>query len=464
MSSTPSSAKPLSPLTAISPIDGRYASKTRSLSAYFSEYGLIRYRVLVELRWFQQLAAHPGVPEVPQLSHKANAYLDSIFSNFSEADAQNIKDRERVTNHDVKAVEYFLKDKFAGMPELAASKEFIHFACTSEDINNLSYALMLKDARQEVLLPIMRQVAGAIRAQALQYADHPLLARTHGQTATPTTMGKEFANTVARLQRQLEQIAAVPMLGKINGAVGNYNAHLIAYPQVDWQANAKAFVENLGLQWNPYTTQIEPHDYIAELFAACCRFNTILLDFDRDVWGYISLGYFRQKTIAGEVGSSTMPHKVNPIDFENSEGNLGIANAVMQHLAEKLPISRWQRDLTDSTVLRNIGTGFAHSLIAYEATLKGLGKLLIDDTRLRADLDNSWEVLAEAIQTVMRRYDVPEPYEKLKALTRGQRIDAKVLAEFVDSLDIPPAAKQALRELRPHTYIGNAVAQTNNLS
>ena len=453
----------LTSLNALSPIDGRYASKTRALCPYFSEYGLIRYRVLVELRWFQQLAAHPGITEVPPLSAAASAFIDDIFANFTESDAEDIKNRERVTNHDVKAVEYFLKDRFAAVPELAKSKEFIHFACTSEDINNLAYALMLKDARTKVLLPLMQQVADAIKAQALQYADIPLLARTHGQTATPTTMGKEFANTVARLQRQLEQFANVELLGKINGAVGNYNAHMIAYPEVDWQANARDFVEKLGLVWNPYTTQIEPHDYIAELFSACCRFNTILIDFDRDVWGYISLGYFRQKTVAGEVGSSTMPHKVNPIDFENSEGNLGIANAVMQHLAEKLPVSRWQRDLTDSTVLRNIGTGFAHGVIAYEATLKGLGKLLIDTNRLDADLDNSWEVLAEAIQTVMRRYDVPEPYEKLKALTRGQRIDAATLATFVDALDIPAAAKAALRQLRPQTYTGNAADQTRQL-
>ena len=455
---------PLSSLTAISPVDGRYASKTRSLSPYFSEYGLIFYRVLVEIRWFQSLARHPGIPEVKALSNEANQYLESILTNFTEADAQDVKNREKVTNHDVKAVEYFLKAKFDALPELAASKEFIHFACTSEDINNLSYALMLKDAREQVLLPLMRQVADAIKAQALQYADVPLLARTHGQTATPTTMGKEFANTVARLERQLLQFGKVELLGKINGAVGNYNAHLVAYPQVDWQSNAQHFVESLGLQWNPYTTQIEPHDYIAELFAASCRFNTILIDFDRDVWGYISLGYFRQRTIAGEVGSSTMPHKVNPIDFENSEGNLGLANAVMQHLAEKLPISRWQRDLTDSTVLRNIGTGLAHSVIAYEATLKGLGKLLIDAERLHKDLDSSWEVLAEAIQTVMRRYDVPEPYEKLKALTRGQRIDAATLAAFVDGLDIPEAAKATLRELRPHTYLGNAAQQAKRLS
>lgn len=454
---------PLSSLNAISPIDGRYQRLTRSLSPYFSEFGLIYYRVVVEVRWYQQLASHPGIPEVSALSADANAWLEQLLTAFSEADALDIKERERITNHDVKAVEYFLKDKFATLPELARGKEFIHFACTSEDINNLAYALMLKDARSQVMLPLMQQVVDAIRVQALQYAEIPLLARTHGQTATPTTMGKEFANTVARLQRQLQQLASVSLLGKINGAVGNYNAHMVAYPEVDWQNNARHFVQQLGLEWNAYTTQIEPHDYIAELFAACCRFNTILIDFDRDLWGYISLGYFRQKTVAGEVGSSTMPHKVNPIDFENSEGNLGIGNAVMQHLAEKLPISRWQRDLSDSTVLRNIGTGFAHSVIAYQATLKGLSKLLIDENRISTDLDNSWEVLAEAIQTVMRRYNVPEPYEKLKALTRGHRIDAAMLATFVDNLDIPPAAKQALRELRPHNYVGNAAEQTRQL-
>jgi len=453
----------LTSLNALSPIDGRYGAKTRTLVPYFSEYGLIRYRVLVEIRWLQCLAAHPGIPEIPVLSTAGNAYLEGLVKHFSVADAQSIKDREAVTNHDVKAVEYFIKDKLAQLPELDAIKEFVHFACTSEDINNLAYALMLADSRREVLLPLMHRVCNEIREQALAYADIPMLARTHGQSATPTTMGKEFANVVARLQRQIKQFASVEILGKINGAVGNYNAHIAAYPAVDWQSNARHFVSTLGLHWNPYTTQIEPHDYIAELFAACCRFNTILLDFDRDAWGYISLGYFRQKTVAGEVGSSTMPHKVNPIDFENSEGNLGLANAIMQHLAEKLPVSRWQRDLTDSTVLRNIGTGFAHSVLAWESTLKGLGKLLIDEQRMRHDLDNSWEVLAEAIQTVMRRYDVPEPYEKLKTLTRGQRIDAKVLAEFVAALEIPEAAKAALRDLRPHTYVGNAGAQVREL-
>jgi len=453
----------LTSLNALSPIDGRYGAKTRTLVPYFSEYGLIRYRVLVEIRWLQCLAAHPGIAEIPPLSTAGNACLEAIVKNFSAADAQSIKDREAVTNHDVKAVEYFIKDKLAQVPELDAIKEFVHFACTSEDINNLAYALMLADSRRDVLLPLMHRVCNNIREQALAYADIPMLARTHGQSATPTTMGKEFANVVARLQRQIKQFAGVEIFGKINGAVGNYNAHLAAYPEVDWQTNARHFVSTLGLHWNPWTTQIEPHDYIAELFAACCRFNTILLDFDRDAWGYISLGYFRQRTVAGEVGSSTMPHKVNPIDFENSEGNLGLANAIMQHLAEKLPVSRWQRDLTDSTVLRNIGTGFAHSVLAWESTLKGLDKLLIDEQRLHQDLDNSWEVLAEAIQTVMRRYDVPEPYEKLKVLTRGQRIDAKTLAGFVAGLDIPEAAKAALRELRPDTYVGNAGAQVREL-
>lgn len=453
----------LSTLNAISPIDGRYSRQTRSLSAYFSEYGLIRYRVLVEVRWLQQLAALPGVVEVPPLSAGANDFLERLLTNFDEVEAADVKAREAVTNHDVKAVEYYLKDRLAGHEELAGIREFVHFGCTSEDINNLSYALMLADARREVLLPMMQQVLDSISLKAHEYAATPLLSRTHGQTATPSTMGKEFANTAARLQRQILQFAQTPIMGKINGAVGNYNAHLVAYPDVDWQANASDFVEALGLEWNPYTTQIEPHDYIAELFAACCRFNTILIDFDRDVWGYISLGYFRQKTIAGEVGSSTMPHKVNPIDFENSEGNLGLANAIMQHLAEKLPISRWQRDLTDSTVLRNIGCGFAHSAMAWQATLKGLNKLVIDEVRLQQDLDNSWEVLAEAIQTVMRRYDVPEPYEKLKTLTRGQRINADILEQFVDQLEIPSAAKEALKALRPHTYLGNAVAQAHML-
>lgn len=456
-------ASPLSGLTAISPIDGRYRSKVDALGNYFSEYALIRYRVIVEIRWLQCLAAHPQVTEAPAISAAGNRVLEDIVANFSIADAQRVKDIEATTNHDVKAVEYFLKERVSSHADLATQIEFVHFACTSEDINNLSYALMLKEGRDEVMLPLMQQVVDKLRAMAHEYAEQPLLSRTHGQTASPSTIGKEIANVVARLERQLTQFTKNEILGKINGAVGNYNAHLSAYPDIDWQANAQRFVESLGLQFNPYTTQIEPHDYIAELFSALCRFNTILIDFDRDVWGYISLGYFKQRTIAGEVGSSTMPHKVNPIDFENSEGNLGIGNAVMQHMAEKLPISRWQRDLTDSTVLRNIGVGFAHSVIAYHATLKGLGKLSLAPEKLLADLDNSWEVLAEPIQTVMRRYNVDQPYEKLKALTRGQKINQQVLEQFVDTLDIPEEGKALLRALRPENYIGNAVDQARKV-
>ena len=453
----------LTSLNAISPIDGRYHNKTKQLKDYFSEYALIRYRVIVELRWLQQLAVNPGIKEVPGLSESANSFIESIIDNFDENDAQTIKDTEAVTNHDVKAVEYFIKDKLNENNELAPIKEFVHFACTSEDINNLSYGLMLKDYRSDSLLPELKQLIDAIRERAHEYADTPLLSRTHGQTATPSTMGKEFANTVARLSRQYQQIEQTELLGKINGAVGNYNAHIVTYPEVDWAANAKEFVTKLGLNWNPFTTQIEPHDYVAELFSAVSRFNTILIDFNRDVWGYISQGYFKQKLVAGEVGSSTMPHKVNPIDFENSEGNLGIANAIMHHLAEKLPISRWQRDLTDSTVLRNIGVGFAHGTIAYQAALKGISKLMIDAEVLAQDLDDSWEVLAEAIQTVMRRYDIPEPYEKLKALTRGQKINAEVLAEFVETLDLPDSVKQELKKLSPGTYVGNASIQASNV-
>lgn len=456
-------ASPLSGLTAISPIDGRYRSKVDALGNYFSEYALIRYRVIVEIRWLQCLAAHPQVTEAPAISSAGNQVLEDIITNFSIADAQRVKDIEATTNHDVKAVEYFLKEQVSSHADLAKQIEFVHFACTSEDINNLSYALMLKDGRDDVMLPLMQQLVDKLRAMAHEFADQPLLSRTHGQTASPSTIGKEIANVVARLERQLTQFRKNEILGKINGAVGNYNAHLSAYPDIDWQANAQSFVESLGLQWNPYTTQIEPHDYIAELFSALCRFNTILIDFDRDVWGYISLGYFKQRTIAGEVGSSTMPHKVNPIDFENSEGNLGIGNAVMQHMAEKLPISRWQRDLTDSTVLRNIGVGFAHSVIAYHATLKGLSKLNLAPEKLLADLDNSWEVLAEPIQTVMRRYNVDQPYEKLKALTRGQKINQQVLEQFVDTLDIPEEGKALLRSLRPENYIGNAIDQARKV-
>ncbi|MFB9885189.1 adenylosuccinate lyase [Balneatrix alpica] len=453
----------LSALTAVSPIDGRYGSKTLPLRAIFSEYGLIRCRVTVEVRWLQCLAQHPQITEVPALSTEANAFLNQMVADFNLEDAQRIKDIERTTNHDVKAVEYFIKEKLQTLPELAAISEFVHFACTSEDINNLSHALMLAEGRDQVLLPMMNKLVESIEELARQYAEQPMLSRTHGQTASPTTLGKEMANVAYRLRRQLKQVQDVALLGKINGAVGNYNAHLATYPEIDWQANAEAFVTSLGIQWNPYTTQIEPHDYIAELFDALARFNTILIDFDRDVWGYISLGYFKQRTIAGEVGSSTMPHKVNPIDFENSEGNLGIANAVFQHLAAKLPISRWQRDLTDSTVLRNLGVGIGHSVIAYEASLKGISKLEMNAKRLNEDLDNAWEVMAEAIQTVMRRYGIAEPYEKLKALTRGKVIDQALMQEFVHSLELPEQAKQELLTMSPASYIGNAVSQAKQI-
>jgi len=453
----------LTTLNAISSVDGRYHSKTTSLQPYFSEFGLIRYRVIVEIRWLQRLATNPAIGEVPPLSSSASAFLDQLIHDFDESQAAIVKEKEAVTNHDVKALEYYLKGKLAENQELAGIMEFVHFACTSEDINNLSYALMLKESMEAIVAPMMNEVLQAIRGKAHEYADAPLLSRTHGQTATPSTMGKEFANVAARLQRQINQVKAVEFLGKINGAVGNYNAHISAYPEVDWEDNAKTFVTELGLTWNPYTTQIEPHDFIAEYFDAICRFNTILIDFDRDVWGYISQGYFRQKTIAGEVGSSTMPHKVNPIDFENSEGNLGVANALMLHLSQKLPVSRWQRDLTDSTVLRTIGVGLAHSLIAYQASLKGIGKLLINEEQLLADLDSSWEVLAEPIQTVMRRYGIEEPYEKLKALTRGQAITSETLSTFLDTLELPDEAREALKQLRPETYIGNAADQARKI-
>lgn len=453
----------LSALTAISPIDGRYGNKTADLREYFSEFGLIRFRVEVEVRWLQKLAAHEAIPECPQLSDAASKFLDDIIVDFSEADAAAIKNIEATTNHDVKAVEYFLKDKLSQQDELKALLEFVHFACTSEDINNLSHALMLKNGIQNVVLPNMQKVSAAIKQLAIDLAEIPMLSRTHGQTASPTTVGKEFANVAFRLERQIAQVQKTEYLGKINGAVGNYNAHLATYPEIDWEANAQQFVSSLGLDWNPYTTQIEPHDYIAELFNAVARFNTILIDFDRDVWGYISQGYFKQKTIAGEVGSSTMPHKVNPIDFENSEGNLGIANAVMSHLAEKLPISRWQRDLTDSTVLRSMGVGLAHALIAYQASLKGISKLQVNEDRLAEDLNNAWEVMAEAIQTVMRRYGIEEPYEKLKAFTRGKAITKDMMIEFVSQLDLPDQAKQELLAMTPATYIGNAVQQAKKI-
>ena len=453
----------LTSLTAISPVDGRYGNKVSVFREIFSEYGLIRNRVKVEVRWLQQLANHPEVSEVPTLSAGARDALDRVVESFSLADAEAIKTIERTTNHDVKAVEYFIKEKIAPVEELQAITEFVHFACTSEDINNLSHALMLREGLDDGLLPAMDRIVKRLEELAQEHADQPMLSRTHGQTASPSTVGKELANVVFRLRRQLRQIREVELLGKINGAVGNYNAHLSAYPSVDWAANAKDFVEGLGLSWNPYTTQIEPHDYIAELFDAVARFNTILIDLDRDIWGYISLGYFKQKTVAGEIGSSTMPHKVNPIDFENSEGNLGIANAILAHLGSKLPISRWQRDLTDSTVLRNLGVGFAHSLIAYEATLKGLGKLEVNPSRLAADLDNAWEVLAEPIQTVMRRYNIEKPYEKLKELTRGKDMSPELIHEFVQNLDIPQAAKDELMALTPANYTGNAADQAENI-
>lgn len=453
-------------LTALSPLDGRYASKCDALRPFLSEFGLIHARVTVEVRWLQALANRAEIIEVPAFSAETNAALDAIVTNFSEEDANRIKEIERTTNHDVKAVEYFLKEKIANIDELQNAGEFIHFACTSEDINNLSHALMLKNGR-EVLVSSMKQILNAISALAITHAEQPMLSRTHGQTASPTTLGKEMANVAYRLARQIKQFENVELLGKINGAVGNYNAHLSAYPEIDWTAHAQAFVESLGLAFNPYTTQIEPHDYMAELFDALRRYNTILIDFNRDVWGYISLGYFKQKLKDGEVGSSTMPHKVNPIDFENSEGNLGIANAVLGHLGEKLPVSRWQRDLTDSTVLRNMGVGFAQSLIAFDACLKGIGKLELNANRLNEDLDQAQEVLAEPIQTVMRRYNVEKPYEKLKALTRGQAMTRDMMVNFVNGdelLQVPADERARLAELTPATYTGNAAEQAKQIN
>lgn len=454
----------LSQLSAISPIDGRYGKKTELLRPVFSEYGLIHHRVLVEVRWLQTLASHSGIAEVPAFSDDTNALLESMVSDFSELDAQRIKDIEKTINHDVKAVEYFLKEKVKNSVELTKISEFFHFACTSEDINNLSHALMLKAGRDHILLPALRQISDSLTKLAKQNASVSMMSRTHGQPASPTTLGKEMANVVYRLQRQLSQIGNVSLLGKINGATGNYNAHLSAYPGFNWPELAQTFVESLGLDWNPYTTQIEPHDYIAELFDAMARCNTILIDLSRDIWSYISIGYFKQKTMAGEVGSSTMPHKVNPIDFENAEGNLGIANAILNHLGQKLPISRWQRDLTDSTVLRNLGTGFGHVVIALDSLQRGLSRLEVNYTAISDDLDQNWEVLAEPIQTVMRRYGIQQPYEKLKALTRGQRISADIIREFVEQLDMPEHAKQQLIAMTPASYIGNADKQATNIS
>ena len=445
-----------SPLSALSPLDGRYHKQLAPLTAYCSEAALIRYRVRVEIEWLIALAEEPAVAEVRPFSAAAVGELRQAAAGFAESDAGRVKEIESRTNHDVKAIEYWLKERFAAHAELAAAAEFIHFACTSEDINNLAHALMLTDAREKVMLPALDQIISKLRALAHELANAPMLARTHGQAATPTTMGKEMANVVHRLRRARSRIAGVSLTGKINGAVGNYNAHLAAYPAFDWEGFARKFVEALHLEFNPYTTQIEPHDALAELFDACARANTVLIDLDRDIWGYVSLGYFKQRVVAGEVGSSTMPHKVNPIDFENSEGNLGLANAVLRHLSDKLPLSRWQRDLTDSTVLRNVGVALGYSLLGCVSCLKGLNKLEANPAALRADLESTWEVLAEAVQTVMRRYGLPEPYEQLKALTRGKGITRESLQQFIAQLAIPEAERQRLLALTPWTYIGKA--------
>ncbi len=450
-------------LTALSPLDGRYAGKVDALRPIFSEYGLIRARVYVEIAWLLALAAEPGIPELPPFSEHAVSELQRLADQFSVADAARVKAIERTTNHDVKAVEYFLKEKLSESDELKAALEFVHFACTSEDINNLSYALMLKQARDDILLPQIDGLIETLKNLAHAYADVAMLSRTHGQTASPTTLGKEFANVVARLKRQRAQLAQVQILGKINGAVGNYNAHVSAYPNIDWPRLAQGFVESLGLHFNAYTTQIEPHDFIAELGDAQRRINTILIDFARDTWGYISLGYFKQALKDGEVGSSTMPHKVNPIDFENAEGNFGIANALFEHFGSKLPISRWQRDLTDSTVLRALGTAWGHTLVAFDALHRGIGKLKVNPERLAEDLDANWEVLAEAVQTVMRRYDLPNPYEQLKALTRGQAITAESLHAFIAKLELPEEPKRALLELTPARYTGHAASLAKSI-
>jgi len=453
----------LTPLNALSPLDGRYQSKVDPLRAYFSEYALIKHRALVEVEWLKALAALPEIEEVKPFSQETIKELDNAIANFGEADASQVKAIEARTNHDVKALEYWLKEKFDSNPEIKKASEFIHFACTSEDINNLSHALMLKGARNDVMLPLLNNLIVRMTELAQQLADQPMLARTHGQTASPTTMGKEFANVVYRLQRQQKQLVANEILGKINGAVGNFNAHLSAYPNVDWEKFAKQFVENLGLTYNPMTIQIEPHDYMAELYDNLARINTILIDINRDIWGYVSVGYFKQKLKPGEVGSSTMPHKVNPIDFENSEGNLGLANAILRHLAEKLPISRWQRDLTDSTVLRNMGVAFGYTLLGFDSCLRGLNKLEINQVKLADDLDNSWEVLAEPIQTVMRRYGYENPYDKLKEYTRGKAISKESLQSLIAELKIPAEAKQYLMDLTPATYIGKATALVKNI-
>jgi len=453
----------VSNLTALSPLDGRYAGKTASLRPIFSEFGLIHARMIIEVRWLQMLAEHPDIHEVPAFSDADKHALEGIINDFDEKDATRVKSIEINTNHDVKAVEYFLKEKMSGMGKLDAVSGFLHFACTSEDINNLAYALMIKRARDEVLIPCADELITNMMENAHRMAGAAMLSHTHGQPASPTTMGKEWANTVYRLRRQREQICATPIMGKINGAVGNYNAHLVSYPDVDWQKVARNFVESIGLVWNPYTTQIEPHDFIAELGDAFSRINNVFMDFSRDAWGYISIGYFRQIAIPGEVGSSTMPHKINPIDFENAEGNLGLANAIFTHLATKLPVSRWQRDLSDSTALRSLGTAFGHSLIAWKSIQRGMGKLKLNEKALQNDLAREWEVLGEAVQTVMRRYGLPDPYEQMKELTRGKRIDAENLRIFIQELDIPKDAKEQLMALTPETYIGNAEEQVHDL-
>ena len=454
----------LSPLTAVSPIDGRYAGKTASLRELFSEYALIRNRLIIEVHWLQCLAADPQITELAAFSSAANEFLSEIITGFDESQAQRVKDIEATTNHDVKAVEYFLKEKLEVDAELRQASEFVHFACTSEDINNLSYALMLKDARAQIRAEWLGDIVSALNTLAQQHSHQPMLSRTHGQPASPTTLGKELANVVDRIERQIQGLDRVQILGKMNGAVGNYNAHVAAYPEVDWESLTRDFVRSLGLEWNRYTTQIEPHDYMAELFHAFSRINTILIDLCRDVWGYISLGYFKQRAVESEVGSSTMPHKVNPIDFENAEGNCGLANALFTYLAAKLPVSRWQRDLSDSTVLRNIGVGFAHSIIAYQSLLKGLGKLEVNQHVLDHDLQQTWEVLAEPVQTIMRRYGVESAYEKLKAVTRGTGIDAETLHTFINDLDIPAAEKQRLIDMTPASYTGVASALARHRS
>jgi adenylosuccinate lyase len=452
-----------SALTAISPLDGRYNEKLNDLRPIFSEYGLIKFRVEVEIRWLQTLAEFAKLKELPNFSSSDLQALDHIFENFSEKDAARVKEIERIINHDVKSVEYFLKEQTSKNPELRKISEFIHFACTSEDINNLAYGLMMKSARETCILPMLEKIISALKFFAHSYASQGMLSRTHGQAATPTTIGKEMANVAARLQRQVEQLKANEILGKMNGASGNYNALVASYPEVQWQAISENFVKKLGLTWNPYTTQIEPHDYMAEIFGVMMRINTILIDFNRDIWGYISLNYFQQKNLSNEVGSSTMPHKINPIDFENAEGNLGIANALFDHFALKLPISRWQRDLSDSTVLRNVGAAIAHSLLAYQSTLKGLEKTAPNIAMIEADLDNHWEILGEAVQTVMRRYNIEQPYEKLKDFTRGKKINKEIMQQFISELALPDDVKKQLSELTPSTYLGYADVLAKNI-